>query len=85
MPGEPGSVLVQRMKNDPRTRGILSAIITGTYSERVINESLSAGALECLFKSEARELFLARLSSLARAVQDRKSVDAERRRLQQHS
>ena len=81
MPGEPGSVLVQRMKNDPRTRGILSAIITGTYSERVINESLAAGALECLFKSEARELFMARLSSLARAVQDRKSVDAERRRL----
>jgi len=60
----------------------LSAVITGTYSDRVINESLAAGALECLFKSEARELFLARMGSLARAVQDRKSVDAERRRLQ---
>ena len=82
MPGNPGTVLVRRMTNDPRTAGVLSAIITGTYSDRVINESLSAGALECLFKSEARELFLARLSSLARAVQDRKSVDAERRRLQ---
>ena len=81
MPGDPGTVLVQRLKNDPRTSGILSAVITGTYSDRVINESLSAGALECLFKSEARELFLARLSSLARAVHDRKSVDAERRRL----
>jgi diguanylate cyclase (GGDEF)-like protein/PAS domain S-box-containing protein len=81
MPGDPGTVLVQRMKNEPRTRAILSAIITGTYSERVINESLAAGALECLFKSEARELFMARLSSLARAVQDRKSIDAERRRL----
>lgn len=81
MPGEPGTVLIHRMKNDPRTRGILSAIITGTYSESVINESLAAGALECLFKSEARELFMARLSSLARAVSDRKSVDQERRRL----
>ncbi|MBS0556504.1 MAG: EAL domain-containing protein [Proteobacteria bacterium] len=82
MPGDIGTVLVQRMKNDPRTANVLSAVITGTYSDRVINESLSAGALECLFKSEARELFLARLGSLARAVQDRKSVDAERRRLQ---
>ncbi|HZP65969.1 MAG TPA: EAL domain-containing protein [Rudaea sp.] len=82
MPGANGTTLVKRMKDDPRTSGVLSAIITGTYSDRVINESLSAGALECLFKSEARELFLARLGSLARAVQDRKSVDAERRRLQ---
>ena len=82
MPGDPGTVLVRRMKNDPRTSGVLSAIITGTYSDRVINESLSAGAMECLFKSEARELFLARLGSLARAVQDRKSIDTERRRLQ---
>lgn len=82
MPGDPGTVLVQRMKQDARTSSILSAIITGTYSDRVINESLAAGALECLFKSEARELFLARLGSLARAVSDRKSVDAERRRLQ---
>ncbi len=82
MPGEPGTVLVRRMKQDARTAGVLSAIITGTYSDRVINESLSAGAMECLFKSEARELFLARLGSLARAVSDRKSVDTERRRLQ---
>ncbi|HZW51589.1 MAG TPA: diguanylate cyclase, partial [Rudaea sp.] len=82
MPGDPGTVLVQRLKNDARTANVLAAVITGTYSDRVINESLAAGALECLFKSEARELFLARLGSLARAVQDRKSVDAERRRLQ---
>ena len=82
MPGDPGTVLVRRMKNDTRTSSVLTAIITGTYSDRVINESLGAGAMECLFKSEARELFLARLGSLARAVQDRKSIDAERRRLQ---
>ncbi len=81
MPGDAGTTLVQRMKENPRTASILSAVITGTYSDRVIKESLAAGALECLFKSEARELFLARLGSLARAVQDRKSIDAERRRL----
>ena len=82
MPGDPGPVLVRRLREDPRTAGILTAVITGTYSDRVINESLAAGALECLFKSEARELFLARLGSLARAVQDRQAIDAERRRLQ---
>jgi len=82
MPGEPGPVLVRRLKDDARTSHILTATITGTYSDRVINESLGAGALECLFKSEARELFLARLGSLARAVQDRQQVDNERRRLQ---
>lgn len=81
MPGDLGPVLVRRLKEDARTAHILTATISGTYSDRVINDSLAAGALECLFKSEARELFLARLGSLARAVQDRKSVDAERRRL----
>src|SRR5260221_14739233 len=78
----PGKYPVSCIKKDGHTNNVLCAIITGTYSDRVINEALAAGALECLFKSEARELFLARLGSLARAVQDRKSVDAERRRLQ---
>ena len=82
MPGQPGTVLVRRLRDHERTSHVVCAIVTGTYSDRVINESLAAGAMECLFKSEARELFLARLGSLSRAVQDRKSVDAERRRLQ---
>ena len=60
----------------------MTAVITGTYSDAVITESLACGAVECLFKSEAKELFLARLASLARTVRDRQAVDAERRRLQ---
>src|SRR5262249_10931892 len=35
MPGNPGTVLVRRMKDDARTSGVLSAIITGTCAERV--------------------------------------------------
>lgn len=81
MPGENGSALVRKLRETPQTSSILPAIITGTYSDRVITESLSAGAVECMFKSEARELFLARLRSLARTVLDRIEIDNERRRL----
>lgn len=81
MPGDNGSVLVRRLRENPRTSQVISAIITGTYSDRVITESLGAGAVECMFKSEARELFLARMKSLARTILDRKAIDNERRRL----
>lgn len=82
MPGDNGAGMVRNMRESEKTRGIISAIITGTYSDRVITESLAAGAIECMFKSEARELFLARMKSLARMVIDRKAIDNERRRLQ---
>lgn len=82
MPGENGTSLIAALRRHPQTRHVLTAIITGTYSDEVIVESLASGAVECLFKSEARELFLARLASLSRTVQDRKAIDAERRRLE---
>jgi diguanylate cyclase (GGDEF)-like protein/PAS domain S-box-containing protein len=82
MPGDNGAMLVKQLRDMPKSSGILAAIITGTYSDRVITESLSAGAVECMFKSEARELFLARMRSLSRTVLDRKAIDNERRRLQ---
>jgi diguanylate cyclase (GGDEF)-like protein/PAS domain S-box-containing protein len=82
MPGGNGTQLISALKRDPATQHVLAAIITGTYSDAVITESLASGAVECLFKSEAKELFLARLASLARTVHDRKTVDAERRRLE---
>lgn len=81
MPGNSGAVLVRQLRDNPKTAGILAAVITGTYSDRVITESLSAGAVECMFKSEARELFLARMRSLSRTVLDRQAIDNERRRL----
>ncbi len=81
MPGANGPQLIAAMKKDPATAHILSATITGTYSDQVITDSLASGAVECLFKSEAKDLFLARLSSLSRTINDRKAIDAERRRL----
>jgi diguanylate cyclase (GGDEF)-like protein/PAS domain S-box-containing protein len=82
MPGANGTELIAALRGDPATQHILPAMITGTYSDAVIQESLACGAVECLFKSEAKDLFLARLGSLARTVLDRKAIDAERRRLE---
>ncbi len=81
MPGENGTELIRSLKADASSRSTICAVITGTYSDQVINDSLASGAIECMFKSEAKELFLARLHSLARMVTDRKTVDTERRRL----
>ena len=82
MPNENGTELIRAVKSTPSLKTMICAVITGTYSDQVINDSLASGAIECMFKSESKELFLARLHSLARMVQDRKTVDAERRRLE---
>ena len=82
MPSQNGVALVRKLRSEPSTSHIVPAVITGTYSDTVINDSLAAGAVECIFKNEARELFLARIASLARSIIDRKSVDNERRRLE---
>lgn len=81
MPGENGDRLCRRLRSDPRTAGITSAILTGTYNDQVIQECLKAGAVECMFKNEAHELFLTRLESMSRAVRARQSIEAERSRL----
>jgi len=82
MPGGNGDVLCRRLRDDVRTAGMTTAILTGTYSDDVIRDSLSAGAVECMFKNEPRELFLARLAAMSRAVRGRKSIEAERQRLE---
>ena len=81
MPGENGDSLCRRLRAEPRTAGLTSAILTGTYLDQVIQDSLRAGAVECMFKNEVQELFLARLAAMSRAVRARKSVEAERSRL----
>jgi diguanylate cyclase (GGDEF)-like protein/PAS domain S-box-containing protein len=82
MPHQNGTVLIEALRTNPATRHILVATLTGTYSDAIITESLAAGAVDCLFKSEAKELFLARLASLARTVRDRQAIDEDRRRLE---
>jgi diguanylate cyclase (GGDEF)-like protein/PAS domain S-box-containing protein len=79
LPDGNGDELCRRLSSKPQPPGL--AIITGTYREDVIKRCLEAGATECMFKNEAKELFLARVRTLSRQIQMQKSVEAERQRL----
>ncbi|HYM47076.1 MAG TPA: response regulator, partial [Burkholderiaceae bacterium] len=81
MPGGNGDELCQRLRADPHTASITTAILTATYVEEVIRHSLDAGAVECMFKDESSELFLARLAAMSRSIRIKKSIEAERVRL----
>ena len=81
MPGGNGDELCRRLRDDPATAGIAASILTGAYQEDIIQECLAAGAVDCMFKNEVKELFLARIAAMSRAVRNRKSIEAERERL----
>jgi diguanylate cyclase (GGDEF)-like protein/PAS domain S-box-containing protein len=81
MPGENGDVLTRRLREHRTTESMTVAILTGTYLDQVIKDSLHAGAVECMFKNEPEELFLARLSAMSRTIRATKSVEDEHRRL----
>lgn len=82
MPGATGDHLCRRLRQDARTRDITQSVLTGTYLDHVIADSLAAGAVECMFKNEANELFLARVAAMSRAVRSRRSVERERQHLE---
>lgn len=79
LPDGSGDELCRRLgeREDPP----ILAVITGSYREDIIRRCLQAGASECMFKNEARELFLARVRTLARTIEMRKSAEAEREQL----
>ncbi|MEP6485152.1 MAG: EAL domain-containing protein [Rudaea sp.] len=79
LPDGNGDELCRRLSGKPGAPSL--AIITGSYREDVIKRCLDAGAMECMFKNEAKELFLARVRTLARQIQTQKSVESERQRL----
>ncbi len=81
MPDENGYVLCQMLRDDERTENIRTAVITGTYLDSVIRACLQAGAVECMFKNEAEELFLARLSAMRRFIEVQNSIEQQRERL----
>lgn len=81
LPDGNGDELCRRLHAMSKYRDTPVAIITSTYREDIIRKSLEAGALECTFKNEAKELFLARIRSLASQVLMHKQVLAEKQRL----
>jgi len=81
MPGEDGYVLCQRLRDNPVTADIRTAVITGTYLDAVIRDCLQAGAIECMFKNEAEELFLARMASMRRFIEIQRSIEKQRENL----
>ena len=81
MPEQNGYVLCQKLRDDPRTAEIRTAVITGTYLDSAIRDCLQAGAIECMFKNEAEELFLARLSGMRRFIEVQRSIEKQRENL----
>ncbi|MBI1423838.1 MAG: EAL domain-containing protein [Gammaproteobacteria bacterium] len=81
MPDENGDALCRRLRSNPQTSSIMLAVLTSTYLDRVIQSSLAAGAVECMFKNEADDLFRARVASMSRIVHITKRIERERTRL----
>lgn len=81
LPDGTGDQLCRHLRDAVNTRHATLAIITGGYRESIIKKCLDAGAIECMFKNEAKELFVTRVTSLARAIETQLSIEAERRRL----
>lgn len=82
MPDGTGEQLCQMLRDDPRTSSITTAIITGTYSDKAIIGSLKAGAVECMFKNEAKELFLTRIDAMSRTITAMRNIQNDHKRLE---
>ncbi|MBT2999474.1 MAG: EAL domain-containing protein [Candidatus Thiodiazotropha sp. (ex Ctena orbiculata)] len=81
MPDATGDVLCQRLRDHEATATITTAIITGTYLDKAIKQSLEAGAVECMFKNESDDLFLTRIDAMSRHIRAHKAIEKERERL----
>ncbi len=81
MPGMNGDELCKRLLSDIATSSIICAILTSAYADKVITDSLQAGAVECMFKNESDNLFLARVSALSRSVHTTRQIKQEHKRL----
>ncbi len=78
---EVGSELCRKLKENNSTQEIVCVILTGSYKEEIVVDGVNSGAVDFMFKNEAEDLFLARISSVSRAVNASKQTKAESKRL----
>jgi diguanylate cyclase (GGDEF)-like protein/PAS domain S-box-containing protein len=81
MPDATGDILCQRLQKHEATSHIANAILTGSYLDKAIKQSLQAGAIEVMFKNESDDLFLTRIDAMSRHIRAHKSIVKERERL----
>jgi diguanylate cyclase (GGDEF)-like protein/PAS domain S-box-containing protein len=82
MPGMNGASLCRALRELPTTRDLTLAVLTGSYEDGLISDCLEAGAMECMFKNESDELFIARIDSMARLREREQRLKAESQRLE---
>jgi diguanylate cyclase (GGDEF)-like protein/PAS domain S-box-containing protein len=82
MPTGTGDELCRRLAEDPRTAGLASVVLTASNRDPVIHRCLDAGAIDCVFKNESKDLFLARISSITRGLLARRTEETRRRQLE---
>ncbi len=81
MPNATGDILCQRLRDHEMTEAMSTAVLTGSYLDKAIKQSLESGAVECMFKNESDDLFLTRIDAMSRAIRAHQSIERERERL----
>lgn len=78
---ETGDALCRQLLAHPAGSELTCAVLTGNYADHIIQQSLRAGAVECMFKNESSELLLARIDAISRLVRGRSQQYSDRSRL----
>ena len=82
MPHMTGDQLCKKLRDHPASHNTLTAILTSTYHDKVISDSLAAGAVECMFKNEANALFMARIAAMSRTIQITKHIEQDKQQFE---
>ncbi|MET0333813.1 MAG: EAL domain-containing protein [Rhizobacter sp.] len=82
MPGMNGAMLCRALRDQPATQDLTLAVLTGSYEDGLISDCLEAGAVECMFKNESDDLFIARVDSMARLRERERRLKDESQRLE---
>jgi len=74
LPDITGDQLCKKIKAAEGADSLACAVITSAYSDALLRDCLNAGAIECMFKSEPPELFIAQVDAMARSVRNHQAL-----------